>query len=95
MILLGLSFPIGTPAEEYLPELFVGAKLLREYPLAIDPPHLFQRLSFQRGHFTVFGTRPDGLDELGQQSNYLIEKITIPENSIQQIRSELELSRHL
>jgi hypothetical protein len=36
--------------------------------------------------------RIDGLYELGQQHNYLIKKITIPENSIQQIKSELQLS---
>ena len=88
----GVALPDWETADEYLPELFVGEKLLREYPLAIDPPHLFQRLSSQRGHFTVFGTCPDGLYELGQQNNCLIEKITIPENSIQQIRLELELS---
>jgi hypothetical protein len=88
----GVALPDWETADQYLPELFVGEKLQREYPLAIDPPHLFQRLSSQRGHFTVFGTRPDGLYELGQQNNCLIEKITIPEHSIQQIRSELELS---
>src|SRR5271157_1621106 len=53
----------------------------------------------QRSHFTVFGTKLDGLDELaGEKKNgelknpCLLEKITIPAEAVPAIRFELELS---
>jgi len=88
----GVALPDWEAAEEYVPENFCGEKLLREYPLAVDPPHVFRRLSSQQSHFTVFGTRSDGLDELGQKNDYLLQKITIPAPAIPTINSELELS---
>jgi hypothetical protein len=88
----GVALPDWEGAEDYLPEIFCGEKLLREYPLAIDPPHVFRRLSSQRSHFTVFGTHPDGLDALGKKNDYLLEKITIPADSVPTIKSELDLS---
>ena len=33
---LGVAPPDWEAAEDYLPEIFCGEKLLREYPLAID-----------------------------------------------------------
>jgi FRG domain len=89
---LGVALPDWDSAKDYLPEIFCEEKLLREYPLAIDPPLVFQRLSSQRSHFTVFGTHPDGLDELGQTNSYLLERIIIPAASVPTIKSELELS---
>jgi hypothetical protein len=95
----GVALPDWPAAKEYLPELFGGDELLREYPLAIDPLHVSRRLSSQRSHFTVFGTKIDGLAELasekenGQRKNpYLLEQITIPALAIPTIKSELELS---
>jgi hypothetical protein len=81
----GFALPDWEAAEEYVPENFCGEKLLRQYPLAIDPPHVFRRLSSQQSHFTVFGRRLNGLAELasekenGQRKNpYLLEQITVP-----------------
>jgi hypothetical protein len=95
----GVALPDWEAAEEYVPENFLGEKLLREYPLAVDPPHVFRRLSSQQSHFTVFGTKADGLAELasenenGKRKNpYLLEQITIPALAIPTIKSELELS---
>jgi hypothetical protein len=93
----GVALPDWPAAKEYLPELFGGDELLREYPLAIDPLHVSRRLSSQRSHFTVFGTKLDGLAELagenGKRKNpYLLEQITIPALAIPTIKSELELS---
>jgi hypothetical protein len=88
----GVAVPNWDEAEDYLPEIFSGENLLREYPLAIDPPHVFRRLSSQQSHFTVFGTHPDGLAELGKKDDYLLQKIIIPADSVPTIKSELELS---
>src|SRR5271165_793075 len=95
----GVALPDWPAAKEYLPELFGGDELLREYPLAIDPLHVSRRLSSQRSHFTVFGTKVDGLAELdgekkdgGLRNPYLLENITIPADSVPTIKSELELS---
>ncbi|MGA8659871.1 MAG: FRG domain-containing protein [Chthoniobacterales bacterium] len=89
---LGVALPDWEPAEKYLPEIFAGRKLRRAKPSAVDPPHVFRRLSSQRSHFTVFGTHPDGLEELRRKSGYLLEKITIPADAVPAIRIELELS---
>jgi hypothetical protein len=86
----GVALPDWPAAKQYLPELFTGEELLREYPLAIDPPHGFRRLSSQRGHFTVFGAHLNGLDELQQRSPSLLERITIPSAVIPIIKSNLE-----
>jgi FRG domain len=88
----GVALPDWQAAKEYLPELFAGEELLREYPLAIDPPHGFRRLSSQRGHFTVFGTHLSRLHHLQQRDPYLLERITIPAAAVSSIKSDLEFS---
>jgi hypothetical protein len=90
----GVALPDWSAAKQYLPELFGSGELLREYPLAIDPPHVFRRLSSQRSHFTVFGTHPNGLAELPvfKKDDHLLESIVIRADAVDEIRSELELS---
>ena len=58
-----------------------------------------RRLFSRRSHFTVFGTKVDGLAELAGEKNNgeiknpcLLEKITIPAEAVPEIRFELELS---
>ncbi len=87
----GVALPSWESAEEYLPELFVGEKLLRTKPLAVSPPQLFPQLSSQRSHFTVFGSKSNGLQELREKDEYLLDKIKIPADAVERIRSELEL----
>jgi hypothetical protein len=88
---VGVALPDWEAAQAYVPELFVSAKLRRAKPLAVTPPHIFPRLSSQRSHFTVFGTRRDGLEELSKDNGFLLETITVPRASIEKIVSELEL----
>ena len=85
----GVALPDWDQAKEYVPENYCGEKLLRQHPLAIDPPHFFRRLSSQQSHFTVFGTKVDGLAELAGEKNNgeiknpcLLEKITIPAEAV-------------
>jgi hypothetical protein len=53
---------------------------------------VFRRLSSQRSHFSVFGSRPNGLAELRSRDDHLLEKIAIPPDAIAAIRDQLYLS---
>jgi hypothetical protein len=62
---------IGLPGEEmrdWLPEDPASEREVeKEWPVAIDPPHLARRLAVQRSHFTVFGKKQNGLMRLAER----------------------------
>jgi hypothetical protein len=76
-------------AEEYLRELFANERLLREYPISIDPPHLARRVGTQRSYFTVFGTDLDGLEKLAGEA-LILWKVTVKASAIETIATDLE-----
>lgn len=82
--------PGWTEVNRYLPSLFSETKPPR-LPVAIDPPHIARRIGVQRGHFTVFGTDPDGLAAVaakGRMKNRLVN-IVIKKENIDRIRLDL------
>ena len=73
---------IGLPNEElrdWLPEDPASdVEVEKEWPVAVDPPHLARRLAVQRSHFTVFGelyglTRLAERDPKGRLARILID----------------------
>jgi len=48
---------------KYLPD-YDQANLLPEDPIAVDPGHVTRRLSAQKGHFTIHGTRTRPLNAI-------------------------------
>ena len=85
----GVALSDWEVAEEYLPELFANERLLREYPISIDPPHLARRVGTQRSRFTVFGTDLDGLEKLTGEA-LILRKVTVRASAIEIIATDLE-----
>ncbi len=58
-------------------------------PIAVDPPHFTARVAVQRSHFTVFGSKSDGLTHVAKRHARMLAKITIPARSLAHIRVDL------
>jgi hypothetical protein len=80
--------PSSEEAKPYLPKLFVW-NLDPEWPIAIDPPHIARRIAVQRSHFTIFGTRADGLTSMTRRPNSRLVKVVIRKRGIERIRLDL------
>jgi hypothetical protein len=88
----GVALPDWDVAAKYLPERFVGARLRRKLPIAIDPPHVSRRLAVQRSRFTIHGTDRDGLDSIaGGNPKSRLLKICVRHDALANIRGQLEI----
>lgn len=78
--------------QEYLPRVFdkAGKRRVPLLPLAIEPAHLWRRISAQRSCFTIHGKQQDGLTEVAEEKGRgHIVKIVIPRNRVVRIKREL------
>lgn len=80
-----LVFSSDAAAKRFLPKLY-SSQVPPKRPIAIVPPYNSQRITVQRGTFTIHGSNKDGLDV--QYNNRLV-KIIIPKECCIQIRRDL------
>lgn len=76
-------------AEKYLPKLFSTNNKLPQKPIAIVPPYNTERITVQRGTFTVHGGKRAGLEEMFKSR---LAKIIIPKESVGEMRRTLRRS---
>jgi hypothetical protein len=76
-------------AQKYLPKLFSVKEKLPLKPIAIVPPYNTERITVQRGTFTVHGRKRTGLEEMFKSR---LVKIIIPKDSIGEMRRTLRRS---
>lgn len=77
-------------AKSYLSEPYPSKSFkLPTGPAAIDPPYIAKRVAVQRGHFTVFGSKRHGLDELWKRGNTRLEKIILAKEHLESMRQDL------
>ena len=76
----------------YLPDIFdkKAKRRIPDYPIAVEPAHLWRRISAQRSYFTVHGRDPDGLLAVDSAvgRGHLV-KIVIPRAAIRRITRDL------
>jgi hypothetical protein len=73
-------------AQAYLPRLFSRRPGLPEYPIAIVPPYNSDRITVQRGTFTVHGSERRGLEDLFESR---FAKVVVPKGSALKIKRGL------
>jgi FRG domain len=83
-----LLFASDRSASAYLPELYAGGRLPGP-PVAIVPPHSSERITVQRGAFTVHGSSREGIE---QQFSSRLVKIIIPKLSAITIKRTLRMA---
>lgn len=72
----------------YLPALY-GATKLPQLPVAVVPPYNSERITVQRGTFTVHGKKKSGLETMFRRR---LAKITIPKENSVRVRRQLRVS---
>lgn len=90
----GLALTDWPEAHRYLPEdpLKTQTGIRARLPLAIEPPHIWQRLAAQRSHFTIFGRELDGLKTLGARKNSRLYQIRIDTRDLESFISDLRIA---
>jgi len=76
-------------ARSYLPPLYVGKRLRKQFPIALDPLHIARRVAVQHSHFTVHGTVSNGLMKLARRPASRLTKIILARDAIEQMRVDL------
>jgi hypothetical protein len=79
------SWEKAAPYLPTLPETDIEPRL----PIAVDPPHFTNRVAVQRSHFTVFGSRKDGLELAARVRPRILARIRIERAAIPEIRLDL------
>lgn len=87
--LYGIMLPEWKETDPWFPTPFEQV-LHPEMPLALDPPHVARRVSVQRGHFTVHGTKRRGLDGLVGEKDSRLVRIVIGKAGVGSILDDLE-----
>jgi hypothetical protein len=83
------ALPEWDGAKPYLPPIY-SDDALPGPPLAIDPPHVTQRFSVQRSHFTIFGDdASEQLAEFGSEEESRLVKLTVARRAIAEMRYDL------
>lgn len=85
LVITGKEFPSDPIAEKYLKPVYIKQEL-PDRPIAIVPPYNSQRITVQRGTFTIHGNNTNGLEE---QFKEKIVKIIIPRSKSLEMRREL------
>lgn len=79
----------------YLPEPFYNTDEIPEYPIALDPTFIAQRMLVQHSHFTLHGTDVRGIDEMKAEldlENDLVKiKIRSEDESLKILRQRIAL----
>jgi hypothetical protein len=88
-------FPADDPrASDHAP-LRPGQELKGKLPLAITPIHASQRITAQRGVFTIHGTERGALDRLAGRKGEerpCLRRLVIPSGSVATVRRELAIA---
>ena len=90
-----LAFPEeDAQLEKWLPRDGSGGKVPEAMlPAAVAPTHIARRIAVQRGHFTIFGTQPDGISLAAEgDSRARLAKILIPADRVDLVYRDLFLS---
>lgn len=72
----------------YLPDPYLG-RLRHRLPVAMDPPHIAQRVAVQRSRFTIHGTEPQGLELAARAAKARLVCIEIDRDQIARIRCDI------
>lgn len=83
-----LLSPDFDEARPYLPAVHSHA-VRKRLPVAIDPPHVAKRVGAQRSHFTIHGTKRNGLMEMAHRPKSRFMKVVLPKDSIPEMRVDL------
>ncbi len=88
----GVMLTEWAESDPWFPVPFGEKPLLVPEPIAIDPPHVARRVAVQHSHFTVHGTRQDGLERLANERDSRLVKITIQQGKAKSILRDLATS---
>jgi hypothetical protein len=84
-----ILLPGWDDSSRYLSAPYVHRSDPPTLPAAIDPPFIARRVAVQHSHFTIFGTDPNGLNQLEETPGCRLVQIRLPKGKIDHIRLDL------